>query len=566
MNLNTHKSEILKLTYRDLLIFLMPLLVFSIYLSIYNPGILTLDSFNQLHQIATNEFTNQQPFFHTFIEMLCIKIFGNTISIAILQILIFSSMWTAICKYHRDDDDSNSNTFFIQAVITLVICLIPINAIYSITLWEDILFCYFLMFLCFLIKVMLDKNGNVDFKYVILLALTMSFVSQLNQNGIYVVIPTLIILSVYLFRKKLSRSMHIFLPALTIMFILIIMSLNVAYNVEDSQTDYVFVKTAHMLSDYDLHLNLNDADKNKIHKMIPESKINKSYKIYYPDEIGRNANKQIFDSDRDSYLGMAASYSMQNPMNFLFYMFKSADIVWDITRDTDWTGESYYITKDGSNIESTKDKYFASINSTPKESYEDLDDINHGTDRYKSLNSFVNTAKTNIVLDTLFNSPALYMYLAIILLILMQVLFKTKKMYLVYLPNLFNIIIVFLTIPVQDNRYLYSNQLVFYLLVIILISLLLNSKRESAPTSLKTPETYEKIITEGNNKFENYNDLNENYEFEDIYLTEDIHAEMPREEINLQTEKTPEETSSEAEDELIAKILKEMEMEKQDKK
>lgn len=485
MNLNSQKSDnihnIQKLNYRDLLIFLIPLLIFSIYLNVYNPGILTIDSFNQLHQIATGEFTNQHPIFHTFIEMLCIKLFGSTLSIAVLQILVFSSMWTVICKYHRDDNDSKSNVFFIQAIITLVICLIPINAVYSITLWKDILFCYFLMFLCFLIKVLIDKNGKADIEYVIILALTMSFVSQLRQDGIYVIIPTLIIITVYMFMKKSSKRMCLILPALTIILILMITSLNMAYNVEEVQTDSNF------------HLNLKDSA-----------------------------------------------------------------IVWDITRDSDWKGQVYYINKKGPAVETAKEKYFASINSTPKESYEDAKDINYGSDKYKSLNSIVNTARTNIILDTLFNSPALYMYLAIILLVLMQVMFKTKEMYLVYLPNLFNIIVVFLTIPIQENRYLYSNQLVFYLLVIIMISFIFYSKREATPISSKPHEVSEKRISERDRMLEMDN-INEIPKIEDIYT-----EELPKEEMIPQNERISQETSGETGD-LIDEILKEMEMEKKNK-
>ena len=241
---------------------------------------------------------------------------------------------------------------------------------------------------------------------------------------------------------------------------------------------------------------------------------------------------------------------------------KDADIVWDITRDGDWKGQVYYINKKGPSIETAKEKYFTSINSTPKENYEDAKDINYGGDKYKSLNSIVTVAKTNIILDTLFNSPALYMYLAIILLVLMQVMFKTKEMYLVYLPNLFNIIIVFLTIPIQENRYLYSNQLVFYLLVIIMISFIFYSKRESGSVSSKPPEVNEKITGNMDKIFEIDNTLNESPKIEAIYQNEDNYAdELLKEEKILQNEKIYEEPIGEDGD-LIDEILKEMEMEK----
>ena len=293
------------------------------------------DSFNQIHQIATNEFTNWHPFFHTFIEMLCLKIYPNVISISILQIFVFSSLWMIICKYHRNDT-MNNNSFILQVIITAIISLIPINAIYSITLWKDILFSYLLMFLCFLIKVMLDKQGKVDLKFIIIMALVMAFISQLRMNGFYMTIIVLIILTIYFFRKSHSKKICIALPSLTIIFILLIASLNVVYDVEDNQKDFIFVKTSHMLADYDLHLDLADADRDKIHKMMDEKKLNKTYDIYFSDPIYRLSNESVYKNDSESYLKMALKYSLKNPERFLFYTFKSSDKVWGITKDEDW--------------------------------------------------------------------------------------------------------------------------------------------------------------------------------------------------------------------------------------
>lgn len=586
MNLKSYESEILqgirKLNYRDLLIFAIPIIVFSVYLSVFNPGILTIESFNQLHQIASNHFLNNYPIFHTFIEMICLNISGSPMSIGILQILVFTSMWTAICKYLRDDSNDNSDVFVLQAIITLIICFIPINAIYSITLWKEVLFSYFLMFLCFLIKVMLDKKGKVNYEFIIVLAITMAFVSQLRSNGIYIVLVLLIILAIYLFKKDKSQKMYIALPALAIVVILLIASLNLAYNVEDVQKDDVFSKTSHMLADYDLNLDLKDSDKDKIHELIDENAINKYYSIYYSDPISGNANEQVFNNDSGAYIGLAASYSLQNPMHFLYYMFKSADIVWDITRDADWAGAPYYITDDGPNIEGAKEKYFTSINSNPNESYENISNTNQNTGKYGLFSSIMNAIRTNIVLDTLFDSPALYMYLSIILLVIMHVITKSKELYLVYLPNFLNILIVFVSIPVQDNRYLYPNLLVFYLLLIIAVSLIMSSKDKLLVSTENTGSLKTKPVNYAENYFKDEEpliDLNnningiyqdspqhssevDNYNIDEIDLDEVIYSldETSKEDISSQREEAP----KQVETEIKAKTLKEPE--KQDKK
>ncbi len=454
--------------YKDLIIFLIPCLIFAYYLHVYMPGILTFDSFNQLHQIAGNNYNNWQPFFHTFIEMLCIKVYPSPITICILQILTFSTIWMVICKYFRKDQMH----FKLQVILTLLICIIPINAIYSISLWKDVLFSYFLLLLCFLIKVIIDKEWKISYPFAILLCGVMAFLSQIRPNGIYVILIFLCILSVYLFRKNRPQKMYIIIPIVTILFILLISSLNIAYDVEDTHKDAVFAKTSHLLADYDLNLDINNEDREKIHEMISEKDIKSKYNIYITDPIRDTANQNVWNNNKEAYLNIALTYSLKHPAHFIYYMFKSASMVWDITRDSDWKGEVHYLGIKGNHIDDSKNNFYSTINEKPIANFENVTGINDNTTEYKIVNLFVCGSKVIILLDTLFDSPALYMYLSFIAMIAIFVITKSKSILLVYLPNLLNIITVFLSTPIQDNRYLYSNLLVFYLLVLIIIGLL----------------------------------------------------------------------------------------------
>lgn len=489
-------------TYKDLIIFLIPVIIFSLYLYIYNPGILTFDSFNQLHQIATGEYTNWHPFFHTFIEMLLIKIYPSPMTIAIAQILTFSIIWMVICRYFRKDYANTKNItedrqFILQVIITLIISLIPINAIYAITLWKDIFFGYFLLLLCFLIKVLLDKNGDVSLKFIILLSAIMAVVSQIRPNGIYIIIPLIIIFAYYFYKNNNSEKFFIKLPVLAIVFILLIASLNVVYEVEDTQKDAVFAKTAHMLSNYDLNHILSAEDSAKLHEMINETTIKENYNSFFTDPIRNSANQDVYDNNKATYLGMAVSYSLKNPVQFIKYMLGSSEITWDITRDSYWQGKPYYINEDGIQLEDTKNTYFENFHTSPVASFEEVTTVNEGTAQFNLVNSFVYTARSNIILDTLFNSPALYMYLAFLAMAAIYLLTKSKDIILVYLPNLLNILVVFVSIPVQDNRYLYPNLLVFYLLLIILIGILTgdasrnrNGPENASPISKTETDSY----------------------------------------------------------------------------
>lgn len=511
-----------RINYRDLMIFIMPVLIFSLYLYIYNPGILTYESVIQIHQIATGEFTNSFPFLHTLIEMIFLKTFGTPLSIAVLQIFVFSAIWTVICKYHRDDANKNSNTFLLQFIVTLIISLIPINAVYSITLWKEILFSYSLLFLTFLIKVLIDRSGELDLKFAIILALAIAVTSQLSTIGIYIGIITLIAILGYLFIKNKKRDKSfIILPILTIAFILLIGSLSFAFTVEDAQTS-------------------------------------------------NNSG--------------------------------GAQIVWSVLRGDDWNGQAYYINKGGAHLQETQNKYYAGNNITPTADYEKLTSAHHGGDKFNQINSFVVYFKDHTLTDTLFYSPALYMYLAIILLIAIQLITKSKDMYLLYVPNLINIIGVFLTVSINENRFLYPNLLIFYLLVIIFISIYSKKDLKPLPVTLNTQKRKESNVQRAPNENVYRHDTSqdsfanidktpepaEDFNFDEMdidSILEEIELDMteeptPNQQENqeftsnltekIELDKTEEPTPNQQEDreynsDLIDEILKEMEMEKQNK-
>ena len=525
--MNMQQSKILtnirKLNYKDLIIFLIPCIIFLYYLHVYDPGILTVDSYNQMHQISSGKFTNWHPFFHTFIEMLCIKLYPSTVSVAILQILTFSVFWTIICKYTRNESKEIDRLFILQAVITLGISFIPINAIYSITLWKDILFSYLLMFLCFLIKVLLDKEGQVSYTFVVIFSLVMAFLSQIRPNGIYIVIILMIVFGIYFFKKNETDRLYLVMPALTIIFILLIASLNVAYDVQDNQKDAVLTKVTHMLADYDLNLQLDPGDRDKIHQLISEKDIKDKYEKTYSDPMWGAANRTVFNANKNAYIGMAIKYSMQNPAYAVKYILDSSPMVWDITRDSDWIGTVYR-----TDINNANRFFYANNNGKPLAEYDGVMATNSNTDEYQKLNAFTYSIKDNTITDTLFDSPALYMYLAILAMIAIHLITKSKSIYLMYLPNLLNIIVVLLSTPIQDNRYLYANLLVFYLLLMILLGAIMAYK----------------------NKTDNDRPMNTSYN--EVY---------PEPQINETTTFTQEETPEEMEARIRAKILKELEEE-----
>ena len=554
MDIQTEKSKIIskiqRLNYKDLIIFLIPVIIFSFYLYVYNPGILTFDSFNQVHQIASGHYTNWHPFFHTFIEMLLYKIYSSPATVAIFQILVFSIIWMVICKYFRNNDENinladikRDREFIIQSIITLIICLIPINAIYSITLWKDVLFSYGILFLCFLIKVMIDKKCKVSIRFIVLMGFVMACVAQLRLNGIYVIVPLLIILAYYLYKHDKTEKFFIKLPVIAIIFILLIASMNVVYNVEDNAKDATLSKTTHMLANYDLYHKLDAKDSAKFHELINETAVKDNYKTFFTDPVRNAANESVFEANKGEYIGMALKYSLQDPIHFIKYMLSSSEITWDITRDSYWQGKPYYIEENGPNLETARNTYFKAYHTTPVEAYENVSSANEGNGLFNLFNYIVYNARTNVIADTLFESPALYMYLSILAMAGIYYLTKSKDILLVYLPNLFNILVVFVSIPTQDNRYLYPNLLVFYLLMLILVGILAKQNFSLKPKAVATSAEL------SSHQEENYNEIDakiDNLTPEDkVSQTETIEKEDTYDELDAIIDNlTPEEVNS----------------------
>ena len=461
---------------RDLMIFLIPLIVFSFYLYVFAPGIMVYDSFNQIHQIATGEFINWHPFFHTFIEMLCLKVYGSPASVAVLQIVIFSIMWMIICKYNRDDS-VKSKIFILQIVITLVISLVPINPIYAINLQKDILFSYFLLFLCFLMQVLVDRKGKASIPLIIAIAVSMAFVAQLRHNGMILVMVFIVILTIWMYVKNRDLKMTLAVPALAVVCILLISSLNFIYDVDDHQKDPMSDIVGHMLVDYDMTLKIDPDDQVKLDKLMSKKDIKKHYNIYWKDPTrGEILDKKVWKENRSEYIDIAIKYSLRHPFHCIKYFLKSAPLVWDITRDEGWSHAQGVVYT--TNMDSQRRVYYNKNNQTPVTDFDNASVKNVGNPVYEQINGWVNSARDNFVLDTLFYSPALYMYLSLIILVVIYWITRLRSLWLIYIPNLLNIAIVLVSIPAQQNRYLYPNLLVGYLLIIMLVSILVKRKYE----------------------------------------------------------------------------------------
>ena len=174
------------------------LLVWIPYLLKYYPGIVTSDSYTQIEQaIGKIPLQDHHPIAHTAIVSLCINlglILFKNINTAIalyslVSMLLMACFDSAVLVYLR----KKSITPIILGMALLYYMFYPVNAIYSITMWKDILFSgIFPIFLIFCNELLVNTDYFFKDKRKMIIFVIVSFLmTVLRHNGLYVVLFTL---------------------------------------------------------------------------------------------------------------------------------------------------------------------------------------------------------------------------------------------------------------------------------------------------------------------------------------------------------------------------------------
>lgn len=116
----------------DILIFTEIFILWGVALLAFFPGLLTSDNVDQISQACNGLYKSSHPIIHSFIIGNLNKLGGIWIP-ALFQIITFGLIWTYICKMLRNYNNSKFNKLF-QIIFTGVICVIPLNFLYTITL------------------------------------------------------------------------------------------------------------------------------------------------------------------------------------------------------------------------------------------------------------------------------------------------------------------------------------------------------------------------------------------------------------------------------------------------
>ena len=206
----------------------------------FYPGILTNDSYSQVLQ-ATNmyEYSNHHPWIHTLI----IKVFynigyfiGNSKNSGVSCYILFQMLCATFSfSYVIYVLHKNKTNKYILLLTWMFFFLLPFNAIYSITLWKDVVFSYIILVLTTFILDHYKNNKQWDLKSKIIFSILFIFFALLRANGLIAFFIFIMILFI-LYRKDFKQ---LFIPIIISLVVIFTIKIPIMNYFNVVSTDFV---------------------------------------------------------------------------------------------------------------------------------------------------------------------------------------------------------------------------------------------------------------------------------------------------------------------------------------
>ncbi|MDD2376438.1 MAG: glycosyltransferase [Clostridia bacterium] len=437
-------------TFKDITIFLIPLIIFSLALLSFWPGISTYDGNYQWNQIQNNYITDAHPFLSTFFVKILSYIWNSETIVLIFQIFAFSFIWTCICKSLRKKDSSIK----LQVIYTIFTCLFPIIFVYSITLWKDVIYSYALISLTLMLYIGIKKEWKYRILDLVTISFLLIFIQSYRHNGIIVSAITLVILLVLLFKNKVSKKRIIIFGASLIVFYLMIIIpkqiiVQPSLDIMGAKEGLTIFMTGSLLKD---NVEMESKDIEYLNSLMPIESWKELYTPYLINTVCLSPllNKEKMLETYDELLRIFIKYSIKNPGSIIVHYIKADALLWSpyplgytyIFDFSEWGPEFY--------------GFDAKVESKFEQGKVFFDGI-------------INITMENKFIRNILYRPATAMYLSIAIMIYIVNKTKNKKYYFMLLPMLLNTLSYVPVNLAQDLRYLYINYLTLSFVIFILI-------------------------------------------------------------------------------------------------
>ncbi|WP_456277605.1 DUF6020 family protein [Bacillus sp. AK128] len=419
-------------------------MVWFLYWIAFFPGGMTPDSFSHWDQINTGVYNDWHPFAYTIYMLLLTQIWDTPAIIGLSQIVTISFV-IGYSLYRFQLAGINNRILW---VVTALYALWPINGIYVITLWKDVYYAAFLLFFFMIIfNLVITKGKWITTTPNLLLALIASLgVVFFRHNGFPVYVVVMIVL-LFSFRMQWKQLMIISSITISLHYIVSGPIFDVL-NVTPSNPNEALGMPTQQIANIITYGVVTNEQEEYFNQILPIEKWVENYHPYLTDPIkfDPDYNSEVIMNDTATYFRMWLELCKQNPYLAIEAFLKQTSLVWQFVQPEDPGYTSTYVT----NI------YYGN-----KYNIENIvlnEALTTNLQRYLTI--------SNTTLKPVIWRPAIYSF--IILFFTFAAFIKRDwKFALPILPIVLNTGTVFLGLPAQDFRYLYSNSLITFLAILL---------------------------------------------------------------------------------------------------
>lgn len=285
------------------------LLAWIPYFLRYYPGLLTADSCAQVAQAIGNaKLSNHHPIFHTAIISIFVNagraIFNNiNIGVAfytIFQMIIMAIMFATVIRYIS----RKQAPLAVRIIVLLYYMFYPINALFGVTMWKDVIFsgiipiyAILVIELLFNTEVFLKSRKSI-ITYIIISILVMF----LRNNGMYIVILTIpfIIIALRKYWKKVIAISFIIILSYMVLRTSIFSIFNIK---EGSVGEMLSVPLQQIARVKKYHKEeLDEATIKQINQFFKCDNIEEKYNPILSDPVKAELNTEYFNDNKAEFI------------------------------------------------------------------------------------------------------------------------------------------------------------------------------------------------------------------------------------------------------------------------
>ncbi|TGB00126.1 hypothetical protein E4665_00150 [Sporolactobacillus shoreae] len=454
---------------------LLPFVLSLVYFWAFYPGILVIDSVNQWQQAHSTFFNDWHPVMMTWIILLTTKIWDNPAAFVILQFTIISGIVGYVIYAFKS---LGLNRWLLIAG-WLFLTFFPLDALYSVIIWKDTLYCYFLLWLTTMLILIIHTKGQWLKSYAHLFALYLSVAGLIffRHNGFPVLLVTIVIFP-FFFRKNYWRMYGVFIAAV-ITFLIVTGPVFKYYHVYPAdKTESLGIPIQQIGGIIKDSGKMSASQQDFFNHIFPESKWKHVYQPSQVDPVKfhKGFNKMYLRTHPSGFVKNWAGIVLQNPKQATSAFLSMEQLVYKLNIPQSQMRPVFRY-KAFSNY---RPVYFLSARTIKKDhvKYKSFHYSLYGTQHANHFLASSIRRYNDLFLKgiaRIFVLPALYLYLSILFLFVV-VLKGGWKLSLAAVPAFLNLGSMAAAIPAQDPRYLFSNYLLF--IPFLFLATLCAGKRE----------------------------------------------------------------------------------------